>query len=36
MFKDVYLLNGNEFELFTMIKFIPYTLFYHGKNGQNF
>jgi hypothetical protein len=31
---DFYLLNYNELELFTMTKFVHYTLFYQGKNGH--
>jgi hypothetical protein len=31
MFMNFQLLNGNKFKLFTVTKFVPYTLFYQGK-----
>jgi hypothetical protein len=36
MFTDFKLLNGNELKLFTMTKFVHYTLFYQEKNWHKF
>jgi hypothetical protein len=36
MLTDFYLLNGNELELFTITKFVHYTLFYQEKIGHKF